>query len=86
MMFIVRSQGNPKMIYCTDGDFHHETQCGPGGFCAKVCKTERGARAVRGGTVIVERYGSIQARTVTTTDDWGHERVVGGFSDVGGGR
>lgn len=53
--YIVRSNLNTAMLFCTDGDFHHETQCGPGGFCAKVYKTERGARAVRNGQVLVQR-------------------------------
>lgn len=42
--YIIRSRLNPKMILCTDGEFHAEIQVGPGGWCAKVYKTERGAR------------------------------------------
>lgn len=53
--YIARSKDNTKMLRCTDGDFHHETQCGPGGFCARVYKTQRAARAVRGGSVLVQR-------------------------------
>jgi hypothetical protein len=51
--FLARSVANPAMVYCTDGEFHHELQCGPGGHCARLYKTERGAQAVRGGTVTV---------------------------------
>jgi hypothetical protein len=28
----------------------------------------------------------VEARTVTVKDAWGHERVVGGFGDVGGSK
>lgn len=49
--FIARSVANPAMVFCTDGEFHHETQVGPGGWCSKLYKTRRGAAAVRGGTV-----------------------------------
>jgi hypothetical protein len=30
-----------------------------------------------------KRAGKVEARTVTVKDEWGHERVVGGFGDVG---
>lgn len=43
------------MIYCTDGEFHHDMHVGVGGWCARVYRTEAGARAVRGGTVVVQR-------------------------------
>lgn len=51
--YIARSTTNPVMVYCTDDDFHHEKQCGPGGFCARIYRTHRGASAVRSGTVTV---------------------------------
>lgn len=53
--YLARSTTNSRMIFCTDGAFHHETQCGPNGFCAKLYKTERAAATVRGGTVTVHR-------------------------------
>lgn len=56
--YMVRSSTNAKMIYCTDGDFHHEMQCGPGGFCAKLYKTSKGASAVRNGSVTVHACNS----------------------------
>ena len=28
-MHLARSTTNSRMIYCTDGEFHHDTQCGP---------------------------------------------------------
>ncbi len=55
--YIVRSAINPAMIYCTDGHFHADKQCGPGGWCAKVYKTERRALMVRNGyQIAVEAY------------------------------
>lgn len=53
--WIARSSTAPKMIYCTDGEFHHENQCGPGMFCARVYMSEKVASKVRGGTVTVEK-------------------------------
>lgn len=58
-MYLTRSTTNSRMIYCTDGEFHHDTQCGPGGFCAKLYKTARGAAAVRGSTVTVHRCNEL---------------------------
>lgn len=58
--FLVRSSLNSALIYCTDDEFHHETQCGPGGFCAKLYKTVKGASAVRDGSVSIhkcDRFG-----------------------------
>lgn len=49
--WLARSTTNTCMVYCTDGEFHLDRQCGPGGFCAKLYRTRRGALAVRGGTV-----------------------------------
>jgi hypothetical protein len=43
--YVVRSPLNPKLVLCTDGELHVESQVGPGGYCAKVFKTERGAKA-----------------------------------------
>lgn len=57
--YLARSTTNIRMIYCTDGEFHHETECGPLGFCAKLYKTERGALAVRGGTVTAHRCNEL---------------------------
>jgi hypothetical protein len=42
--YIVRGAINPKMILCTDGEFHVESLIGPGGWSAKVYKTEAGAK------------------------------------------
>lgn len=53
--FLVRSLLNPSMIFCTDGEFHCESIVGPGGFCAKLYKTRRGAEAVRSGENIAIR-------------------------------
>ncbi len=53
--YVVRSNLNPKMIYCTDGDWHHEIHCGPLMWSAKVYKTARGARTVRSGAVLIQR-------------------------------
>ena len=37
---------------CTDGEFHAQTMCGPGGWCAKVYKTEAGARRNNPGSIV----------------------------------
>lgn len=50
--YLVRSTINSKMIYCTNGEFHHDMHVGPGGYCAKLYRTERGAARVRGGVQI----------------------------------
>jgi hypothetical protein len=41
--YLVRSQANPKLILTVSGEFVPESLCGPGGFCAKLYKTLRGA-------------------------------------------
>ena len=48
--YLVRSTVNPKLVLCTDGEFHYDAACGPGGFCAKLYKTEKGALATGRGT------------------------------------
>ena len=53
--YLVRSGVNPALILCTDGEFHADAQVGPGGWCAKLYKTRRGADAVRGGDAIIVR-------------------------------
>ncbi|HEU4727715.1 MAG TPA: hypothetical protein VFT22_07495 [Kofleriaceae bacterium] len=53
--YLARSTTNYRMIFCTDGEFHDEAECGPNGFCARLYKTARRAAAVRGGTVTVHR-------------------------------
>lgn len=30
-------------LWCTDGEWHHESICGPGGYCAKTWATRAGA-------------------------------------------
>jgi hypothetical protein len=42
--YLVLGELNPKLILCTDGDFHAPSMVGPGGYCAKVYRTEAGAR------------------------------------------
>jgi hypothetical protein len=44
MHYIARSYENPKLIYCTDKDWHPESMVGPNGWRAKMWKTEKGAR------------------------------------------
>lgn len=57
MTYLVRSSINPAMIYCTDGQFHPERQCGPGGWSAKLYKTKTNAVKVRSGfQITVEAY------------------------------
>lgn len=51
--FIVRSQTNPALIFCTNGDWMTQSLVGPGGYCAKVYKTRAGAERVRGGHGII---------------------------------
>jgi hypothetical protein len=50
--YIVISDINPALILCTDGEFHNRSQVGPGGWCAKVYKTEAGARKSHPGRVV----------------------------------
>lgn len=53
--YIVRSKKNPKLILCTDGEFHYENYVGPNGYCAKLYKTKGGAeRSCNAKPVIVE--------------------------------
>lgn len=42
--FVVRGSVNSNLILCDDGEFHAATQVGPGGWNAKIYKTESGAR------------------------------------------
>lgn len=60
--YLVRSAHNPSLVFCTDGEFHHQDYIGPGTRkSAKLYRTERGAAAVRGGHMITvhkcDRYG-----------------------------
>lgn len=59
--YLVRSNINPAMILCTDGEFHAEGTIGPGtDRSAKLYKTRRGASAVRDRDVDVrpcDEYG-----------------------------
>ena len=50
--YIVISQINPALILTTTGEFHARGQCGPGGYCAKVYKTEAAARKSHPGRTI----------------------------------
>jgi hypothetical protein len=52
--YLIRSRVNPALVLCTDGEFHAEVQVGPGGWCAKIYKTERGADASAAGRGTVE--------------------------------
>ena len=54
--YLVRSAVNPSLVYCTDGEFHHEGSVGPGTRrSAKLYRTQRGAAAVRSGDSIIVR-------------------------------
>lgn len=48
--FLVRGKINPTLILTTSKDFVWERLCGPGGYCAKIYRTRRGAENA-GGTV-----------------------------------
>ena len=41
--YIARGRINPKMIVITTGDSRPESMIGPGGYSAKIWKTEAGA-------------------------------------------
>lgn len=41
--FLVRSKANPKLVLTVSGAFIPESLLGPGGYCAKLYKTRRGA-------------------------------------------
>lgn len=41
--YLVRSATNPALILTVSGEFIPESLCGPGGRCAKLYKTRRGA-------------------------------------------
>ncbi len=45
--FLVRSQANLALILTVSGEFIPEALCGPGGHCAKLYKTRRGAEKAR---------------------------------------
>lgn len=42
--YLVLGAVNNNLVLCTDGEFHVKSVVGPGGYCAKVYKTEAGAR------------------------------------------
>ena len=42
--YLVLGAVNPKLVLCTDGEFHALSMVGPGGYCAKLYKTEAGAK------------------------------------------
>jgi len=50
--YIVRSQINPRMIFCTDGEFHADIQVGVCDWMAKVYKTKRGAQHSHPGRIV----------------------------------
>lgn len=52
--YLVRSKTNPMLILTVSGEFISESQCGPGGHCAKLYKTRRGAEK-SGTSVTVHR-------------------------------
>lgn len=47
--YLIRSLINPALVLCTDGEIHAEVQVGPGGWRARIYKTERGADASAAG-------------------------------------
>lgn len=51
--YLVVGAVNPSTVLCTDGEFHARSMVGPNGFCAKVYKTEAGARRSRPGHQVV---------------------------------
>ena len=52
--YIVRSEVNPSLVLCTNGEFVYEGCIGPGhNLAAKVYKTRKGAEKVRGGYKII---------------------------------
>lgn len=52
--YIVRSEINPSLILCTNGEFVYEGCVGPGTqLSAKIYKTRRNAEKVRGGYKII---------------------------------
>ena len=50
--YVVISNVNPALILCTDGEFRTRSMCGPGGYCAKVYKTEAGAKCSHPGRIV----------------------------------
>lgn len=62
--YLVRAKRNPALIYTVSGEFIHESFCGPGGRCAKIYKTRRGA----------ENVGTNESRTVHECDKYGVEK------------
>jgi hypothetical protein len=59
--YLVRSKRNPHLILTTSGEFIPESLLGPGGRCAKLYKTLRGAMAV----------GTDDSRTVHSCNAYG---------------
>lgn len=56
--FIVRSSVNPRMVYCTDRDWHLDDTIGPGhDLGAKVYKTVGGIKRAHLGSVRVQEVG-----------------------------
>lgn len=59
--FIARSSINPKLILCTDGEFHVEQFVCVNSWNAKVFKTEKGARnAKRRQNIVVKVVKGIE--------------------------
>lgn len=61
--FLVRSKINPMLVLTVSGEFIPESLCGPGGRCAKLYKTRRGA----------ENVGTNDSRTVHPCNEYGVE-------------
>ena len=51
--YMVISDVNPALVLCTDGDFHGRTMVGPGGYCAKIYKTEASAQKHNPGRKVI---------------------------------
>jgi hypothetical protein len=51
--YIVRSQINPRMILCVDGEFYADTRVGPGRWAPKIYKTLRGAERNNPGRIVI---------------------------------
>lgn len=41
--YLVRAISNPRLVLTVSGEFMLDSMCGPGGRCAKIYKTRRGA-------------------------------------------
>lgn len=51
--YMVISEINPALILCTDGNFHGRALVGPGGYCAKIYKTEAAAKKHNPGRKVI---------------------------------